>query len=234
MLATKERIIADRSIATERYILQTLPLLYLPLWKSDGSSQFLSSDGHGHLCTVTGALWTPQGRKFDDNDDQIEIPSFEVIDFTIAVWVKRTATGGFDFVGNKWEETGDERVWQFLIRNTDVLTFAVSKTGAAAGDTSLNSSGTIDATWHLIQATYKFIADGTSEIRFCIDGAIDATVSNTAVGPPFVTTESILFGYRKELNNPFGGMMGEVWMWSRAFDGQESSRLYEATRWRYQ
>ncbi|KKL80876.1 hypothetical protein LCGC14_2000330 [marine sediment metagenome] len=35
VLATKERIIADRQFATERYILSTMPVLYLPLHRLD-------------------------------------------------------------------------------------------------------------------------------------------------------------------------------------------------------
>src|SRR3990167_5915362 len=46
-------------------------VLYLPLWKKDGSS-FMSDDAYGHLATVTGATWGSQGRTFDGVDDLIE------------------------------------------------------------------------------------------------------------------------------------------------------------------
>ena len=32
-------------------------VLYLSLWKLDGDS-FMSKDAYGHLCTVTGALYS--------------------------------------------------------------------------------------------------------------------------------------------------------------------------------
>ena len=47
-------------------------VLYLPLYQPDGAS-FASRDAYGHLCTVTGALWTPQGRTFDGADDIIDL-----------------------------------------------------------------------------------------------------------------------------------------------------------------
>ena len=45
-------------------------VLYLPLHQRDGSS-FMSKDAYGHVCTVTGAVWTPEGRLFDGVDDYI-------------------------------------------------------------------------------------------------------------------------------------------------------------------
>lgn len=57
------------------FILDPSCILYLPLWKKDGA-QFMSDDMYGHLCTVTGALWTPQGRYFDGVDDKIALASF--------------------------------------------------------------------------------------------------------------------------------------------------------------
>ena len=67
-MATKEQIIAQRSISTERYILSTMPVLYLPLGKTDSGKSgdsFISSDGHGHTCTATSTPWTLRGRDFD-------------------------------------------------------------------------------------------------------------------------------------------------------------------------
>ena len=45
-------------------------VFYLPLYELDGDS-FMSKDAYGHLCTVTGALWTLQGRYYDGVDDLI-------------------------------------------------------------------------------------------------------------------------------------------------------------------
>jgi len=42
-------------------------VLYLPLYQLDGWA-FMSRDAYGHLCSVTGAKWTPQGRDLDEQD----------------------------------------------------------------------------------------------------------------------------------------------------------------------
>lgn len=54
--------------------------LYLPLDRKDGT-YFMSDDAHGHLCTVTGAVWSPQGRYFDGTDDIISVADSPVLSF---------------------------------------------------------------------------------------------------------------------------------------------------------
>ena len=95
VLATKERIIADRQFATERYILSTLPSLYLPLHRldsGDSGGKFISADGHGRVCTVTGALISQGGRTFDGSDDKIIIPSADTLSLrnngSVLLWIK--------------------------------------------------------------------------------------------------------------------------------------------------
>src|SRR3989304_5596886 len=79
---TKERITAHRLFATRRYILSTHPALYISGRRDfQGTNQFLSDDAYGHLCTVTGALWTPQGYSFD-GDDYITVPHHTAINFS--------------------------------------------------------------------------------------------------------------------------------------------------------
>jgi hypothetical protein len=48
-------------------------VFHLPLYELDGDS-FISKDACGHLCTVTGAVWTPRGSDFDGLDDKITVP----------------------------------------------------------------------------------------------------------------------------------------------------------------
>ena len=57
-------------------------VLYLPLYKHAGA--VISDESHlGHLCTVTGALWRPNGRYFNGSTNKIEIPaSAKQFDFT--------------------------------------------------------------------------------------------------------------------------------------------------------
>ena len=64
-------------------------VLYLPLHRLDGAS-FMSKDAYGHLCTVTGALWTPQGRSFDGSDDLIDCGNPVALGETTFEWWMKT------------------------------------------------------------------------------------------------------------------------------------------------
>ena len=58
-------------------------VFYAPLWKHrTNKSPFLSQDDYEHSCTVTGAVWTSEGRDFDGNDDVITIPHHADLAFT--------------------------------------------------------------------------------------------------------------------------------------------------------
>jgi len=55
----------------ESYAFDPACVLFLPLWRMDGSS-FASQDKYGHLCTKHGnPYWTPQGWVFDGDDDAV-------------------------------------------------------------------------------------------------------------------------------------------------------------------
>ncbi len=97
-MATKEEIIARREVATERYILSTLPTLYIS-GRKDGAS-FLSDDGHGYVVTKTGAVLYLSGYKFDGVDDFLQLADSPAWDFgtgafTIAMSLKWGAGGGW-------------------------------------------------------------------------------------------------------------------------------------------
>lgn len=72
------------------FILDPSLVLCIPLCELDGRS-FMSKDAYGHLCTVTGALWRPNGRWFDDTDDVITIPDANSLDveagMTVMCWI---------------------------------------------------------------------------------------------------------------------------------------------------
>ena len=80
------------------FIVDPSLVLYLPLYKKDGSS-FVSGEGYGHLGTVSGALWRPNGRYFDGVDDKINLPDVSPLSptsqITLEAWFNpaRTNTG---------------------------------------------------------------------------------------------------------------------------------------------
>ena len=84
------------------FILDSSLVLYLPLYRLDGAS-IMSEDGYGHLCTVTGALWRPNGRCFD-GDDKITLADTDVLSFgnatvddplTFMTWIRMVDTSSF-------------------------------------------------------------------------------------------------------------------------------------------
>ncbi len=90
MVATLERIADPKDFIFDPYL-----KLYLPLYELDGAS-FMSRDAYGHLCTVTGAFWTPRGYSFDGGRDYINAGSHSVftlgtLDWTFEFWVYASA-----------------------------------------------------------------------------------------------------------------------------------------------
>src|SRR3990172_13167350 len=65
----------------DKFIYDPSLVFYVPLYELDGTT-FQSKDAYGHLCTVTGALWRPQGRDFDGTDDVISAPDHNALDIT--------------------------------------------------------------------------------------------------------------------------------------------------------
>ena len=62
-------------------------VLYLPFYQLDGAS-FMSKDKHGYPCTVTGALWRPDGHYFDGTDDKIVVPDAASLDITTGITIE--------------------------------------------------------------------------------------------------------------------------------------------------
>ncbi len=115
--------------------------LYLPLYKRDGTS-FMSDEAYGHLATVTGAIWTPQGRYFDGVDDYLRIPDAPSLDLTgemtILAWMKRGATGAI------WQDLVNKGASAYALgfSNNNKLSFTIGgvveiiSTGSAITSTS--------------------------------------------------------------------------------------------------
>ena len=230
-MATKEEIIAQKSIAVERYILSTMPVLYLPLWKLDGSS-FTSADGHGHTCTVTGATWTSQGRSFDDTDDEIALSNVASLktasDLTVTAWVYFTGTAGNEphiYHNGSGETTGT------LIRvgGTNTMRF-LHNTGAGYYLVGLGNNSITSSVWTHVALTYN---SGTTTLTALLDTVskgTDATATATAaarVQPKIGGPSSA------EAARHWGGLIGEVQIYNRALSVGEVSDLYNKTKFHY-
>ena len=214
-------------------------VLYVPLWKRDGST-FMSEDHYGHLATVTGALWRPDGRYFDGVDDDIRItnPSFlDDTQGTIEFWCKTTAGGTVYPLSSSVVGTADDEIQVSV--NTDIGNRRSGFVLLLNGSASFASFTPIDSiildTWHHIVWT----SDG-SLVRGYIDGANVALTVNvgTNTGQWFASAPDsnvLTLGgvLRATLVGDYTGIIGEVRLYNRALTPLEIQHNYLATKWRY-
>ena len=194
-------------------------VLYLPLYKLDGAS-FKSADRYSHLCTVTGALWTPQGRTFDGTDDYITVPHNAVFDF---------GTGAFTWI--VWFKSGDTATaWQRILSKGDaggLYTRIGSNTIATAvgGDDLGSFPFTDTTTFHQL----AIIRTGGNAYAY-LDLVLQDTVAS--VGNVNVATD-LTIGIRHDLTEDFTGKVGEVLAYNRGISVTELTQINQATKGRY-
>ncbi len=196
-------------------------VLYLPLHKLDGAS-IMSCDAYGHLGTVTGALWTPNGREFDGTDDKIAIPyhaSFDVVsDITVEAWVNKHAGGS---LVTRHSVSPTINVWK-------LLTSAYEFWGAGNGGyTSISVPGV--GIWYQLAMTFK----SKDTRRAFVNGEVSHAVSVTGTLPQS-TVDGIALGSRLDNAEWLDGLIGEVRIYNRALTPLEIQQNYLATKWRYQ
>ena len=202
-------------------------VLSLPLWLSDGSS-FMSRDHYGHLCSVTGALWTPQGRSFDGVDDCIIISSNLGItggDITICVWFKPTAAGGSSAgVVSKYDNTA--KVDYRIRNNVSDLCAARCRPGVAWDETS--SATAVYGQWYHLTLNYR----GTT-LSFYLDGELFDAITASGSGSQDWPTKTTIGRGAVSNTELITGLIGEVRIYNRALTPLEIQNHYLATKWRY-
>jgi hypothetical protein len=203
-------------------------VLYLPLYCLDGSS-FMSKDAYGHLCTVTGALWRPNGRSFDGEDDKITVPDGSLWDtgdeVTVSCWFKTTtAQTSRSLV---LHDLNSYKYMLFITINSTKIKFY---TRTALGMVIPEATGIWDdGVWHNAVGVYKR-SDGERG-KLYVDG--DLVGTDTGYDEPIMEgDEGMHIGLYS--NSYFEGTIGEVMVYNRALAPSEVQRNYLATKWRYQ
>ncbi len=232
--ATKEQIIANRTFATERYILSTMPVLYLPLWKTDSGESgdsFISSDGHGHLCTVTGALWTPNGRVFDGADDVVDCGALSspTDAVTCECWFKQATDGvGFETLFGWSDGDGRDPIWLMVFADgTDLFWYLDGVRDWQATGVAVDLRGQ----WVHYVATYDKDAGANNQIFY--RNAV-AEYSVTSTGAINASTGNLQIGANRTIEDEAKGKIGEARLYNRALTSLEVQNNYIATKWRYQ
>ncbi len=226
-----------------RFRLDSSLVLYLPLYELDGAT-FQSKDAYGHLSTVTGALWTPQGRSFDGLDDVINCGSPSILDtafggdttgsYTYIWWQKQAASDGTN--RGFLDKGADPNFWGIYLAN-GVLTLELKETDA---------SNNMAATWPYWDATdadkfvhFALIGTGravTNWILYKNLGTLARTTVTNTLSSNISNLADNLFapGRAYGAAGYFLGTIGEVSVYNRALTLAEIQKNYLTTKFRYQ
>lgn len=204
------------------FIIDSSLALYLPLWKGDGVS-LMSEDAYGHICTVTGALWRPDGRYCDGVDDRIAAtmtPPPGAMSLGGWVNVQNGASGAFLCLRN------DDSVHTLRIEGT--IEYKV-----AANNSRRWSYDARNAGWVFLLLTIPGNGQTDTNSAILYANAIEQTViSTTAVDTPSARNS---FQIASESTGAYylNCIAGDVFIFNRVLAPQEVLYLYQATKWRY-
>ena len=212
-------------------------VLYLPLYQLDGAS-FTSKDAYGHLCTVTGALWRPNGRYFDGSDDKIALPTIlasETVMFnsglTLLAWIKASSENHDRGIFGQTFSTA-------YTYNSDggLYIKANNKAGFVAYEYDVAyrwANGTTvvdDDNFHLIGGVFK----RNNQLAVYVDGKVEGGWGYPITNLAGANQAEIGWGQKIGTDNWFKGLIGEVWAFIRELTPLEIQNVYLATKWRYQ
>src|SRR3990167_7681164 len=202
------------------FIYDSSLVLYLPLWKLDGSS-FMSKDAYGHLCTVTGATWSKQGRIVDGTDDKLALSdtdassplNFTTSDFTLEMWLKFDDLDGIQVL---WSKGVNADTGYYFDKRSDgggSIYVSTDTVGVTTNGTFI--TGILALTW-----THLFIVKkGTTVTVYkgLTTGGLTAYTSAVVFQNPESSIQASKWGvYGTEaVGNWFDGGMGEIRAYNR-------------------
>lgn len=213
----------------EGFIVDANLQLYVPLWLHDvpTAGTFKSVDQLGSTCTMTGALWGPQGRTFDGTDDNVNCGTTHAITGnsarTIEAWIYPTEAKVCGIAG--WGANATQQL-SFLEEIVSGAQFYVYWLGYSADFAGLGRYN-INAWYHVV-VTYNT----NQACVLYVNAAVDAT--GTAGNVLNTPSSNLLIGV--DGVSParyFKGVIGEVRVYNRVLTSAEVTHNYNATRWRY-
>jgi len=217
-------------------------VLYLPLYQLDGAS-FVSKDTHGHLCSVTGALWRPNGHYFDGTDDYIDFSSgvstfASLTEGTVEAWFRVPIVQLHNRVLFSISHSADpSSEWAILLDSVAGKYLKILHREGGSQLTGIDSTDVADNVWHHIVAVVsasgnKWVLDNV-ELTLAYTAG-DATTQKFFAG--VLTADTIGLGRNVDSGGGawfWGGDIGELRIYSRALTPQEIQHNYLATKWRY-
>lgn len=215
----------------EDFIYDPSLALYLPLYELDGAS-IMDRSAYGYSCSVSGALWAPNGHWFDGSNDEITHPT--LLDtfpsaLTLIAWVNlESGTGESNYVCGKENITGQDR---FRLDKQADETLRLFTEGSNLNVRSAVTVGTMSlATWHFCYGVYE----ATVKPRVGLDaeevtGGTASEAIQDGTDEDFVIGSSVP-GAAAELH--LGGLIGGFWLYNRALTVVELQYIRLATKWR--
>lgn len=244
------------SLATPRIDLGGC-VFYAPLWHPTlGGTTFQSKDKYGHLCTVTGALWRPNGRYFDGIDDFIttgDTTTFKwmhgALDTTgfqlsVLLWLsllnpKNDALSSLlDTYSNNSASVGimltyDDRSAYSISRKLGI-TIARGVSGTTVTNAGANNNYPNDANFHFVAFSHnQGLASNNTKIY--VDCVEVASANKSGNVPSMAnSTYALRIGRFGDNTSPLGGNIGEIFVYNCALTPLEIQHNYLRTKWRYQ
>jgi hypothetical protein len=209
----------------------TVPSDYIGYWNLNETSGTIAADasGNGNDGTVSGALWSTNGQNqgcltFNGSNSYVRINRSLSNDFSIAFWVRTTATGG----AGQWYQGQGLVDGEVAGPTNDFGTALVGGKfafGTGNPDTTILSASSInDGTWHYCVATRQ-AASGT--ISAYVDGVLETT--GTGGTQALAAPAFLRFGSLQTGANFFNGSIDEVKIFNRALGHLEIEAAYYNT-----
>lgn len=205
-------------------------VLDLPLHLLDGS-KFMSKDAYGHLCTVTGALWRLNGRKFNGSSDHISVPHHDQLSPPVITINQQVRINAADVGQNSTSlGKGDFSVsaGEYALQKKDVEVIYFFHTGGGAGDFVRTTDKISANRGYHISATITSIG----AVLIGING--EKSISGTMNALPRGTAVLYIGGRDDGTVTNWDGDLGDLLLYSRVLNSLENQRNRLATKWRWQ
>lgn len=175
---------------------------------------------NGNISYVAGKV-NPQAAQFDGVASYVQIPVAAVNDFSIAYWIKTTATGGS---GQWWAGKGivDGEVSGAVADFGTSLVGNKVAFGVGNPDTTITSTTTInDGSWHHVVTTRN---NTTGAMNLYVDGSLQAAgtgATGTRSAPPALRIGGIQAG-----GGFFAGALDDVRIYNYALNSSQVAAMY--------
>jgi hypothetical protein len=220
--AINPQSVTTHVLANVTFAAASAPAAWYPL---EGSAQDASGNGNngtGSGVTYVAGKLGAQAAQFNGTSSYLQIPRSISNNFTIAFWLKTTATAG---TGQWWAGKGlvDGEVAGATNDFGVALIGSQAAFGVGNADTTISSTSAVnDGQWHHVAATRD---NTTGEMQLYVDGLLQAAAfgpTGTRNAPPSLRVGSIQTG---SSGGFFAGAIDDVQLFTRVFRSAEIASL---------